>query len=132
MCAAAWLGRFALKSLLSSHFSSLLCAIAIFVQFLQLLDTRSRHRAPQTPLPEPRSDMQASTYYSIDVECVATGTDHNSRGVAQISLVVRTPMSAWLPRGAGAGLAGAHPDPPPPHHSHGMLTSCRTSMSRCC
>lgn len=28
-----------------------------------------------------------SKYYSIDVECVATGTDHNSRAVAQISLV---------------------------------------------
>lgn len=28
-------------------------------------------------------------YFSIDVECVATGTDHNSRAVAQISLVVR-------------------------------------------
>lgn len=26
-------------------------------------------------------------FYSIDVECVATGTDHNSRKVAQISLV---------------------------------------------
>jgi hypothetical protein len=26
-------------------------------------------------------------YYSIDVECVATGTDHNSRSVAQISLI---------------------------------------------
>lgn len=26
-------------------------------------------------------------YYSIDVECVATGTDHNSRAVAQIALV---------------------------------------------
>ncbi|CAD7701810.1 unnamed protein product [Ostreobium quekettii] len=26
-------------------------------------------------------------YFSIDVECVATGTDHNARGVGQISLV---------------------------------------------
>jgi RNA exonuclease 4 len=26
-------------------------------------------------------------YYSIDVECVATGTDHNSRAVGQIALV---------------------------------------------
>ncbi|KAL4445396.1 hypothetical protein ABPG77_011221 [Micractinium sp. CCAP 211/92] len=26
-------------------------------------------------------------YYSIDVECVATGTDHNARAVGQISLV---------------------------------------------
>jgi len=26
-------------------------------------------------------------YYSIDVECVAVGTDHNSRAVAQIALV---------------------------------------------
>lgn len=27
-------------------------------------------------------------YYSIDVECVATGASHNDRAVAQISLVV--------------------------------------------
>lgn len=33
----------------------------------------------QTPPP--------ATHYSIDVECVATGRDHNSRAVAQISLV---------------------------------------------
>jgi hypothetical protein len=31
---------------------------------------------------------QAGLYYSIDVEAVASGTDHNSRSVAQISLVV--------------------------------------------
>ncbi len=34
--------------------------------------------------------MQAgapASHYSIDVECVATGTDHNSRAVAQIALV---------------------------------------------
>ncbi len=30
----------------------------------------------------------AATHYSIDVECVATGTDHNSRSVAQFALVV--------------------------------------------
>jgi RNA exonuclease 4 len=29
----------------------------------------------------------AAEYYSIDVECVATGTDHNSRAVGQIALV---------------------------------------------
>jgi len=29
----------------------------------------------------------ASLYYSIDVECVATGADHNARDVGQISLV---------------------------------------------
>ncbi len=29
----------------------------------------------------------APIYYSIDVECVATGTDHNTRAVGQISLV---------------------------------------------
>jgi hypothetical protein len=27
------------------------------------------------------------TYYSIDVECVAVGTDHNSRAVGQVALV---------------------------------------------
>jgi len=29
-----------------------------------------------------------STHYCIDVECVATGTDHNARSVAQVALVV--------------------------------------------
>ena len=54
--------------------------------------------------------MQASMYYSIDVECVATGTDHNSRGVAQISLVVRplAPTSVLYAM-AGARRVGAHP-----------------------
>ena len=28
-----------------------------------------------------------SVYYSVDVECVATGTDHNARAVAQIAVV---------------------------------------------
>ena len=27
-------------------------------------------------------------YYSIDVECVATGSSHNARDVGQVSLVV--------------------------------------------
>jgi hypothetical protein len=31
--------------------------------------------------------QQGSPIYSIDVEAVATGTDHNSRAVAQISLI---------------------------------------------
>lgn len=31
--------------------------------------------------------LPAGPYYSIDVECVATGTDHNARHVAQIALV---------------------------------------------
>lgn len=31
---------------------------------------------------------QPASVFSIDVECVATGVDHNSRDVAQISLVV--------------------------------------------
>jgi len=33
--------------------------------------------------------------YSIDVECVATGTEHNARSVAQISLVVRSHTSFY-------------------------------------
>lgn len=33
--------------------------------------------------------LPPAIYYSIDVECVAVGTDHNARAVAQISLVVR-------------------------------------------
>jgi hypothetical protein len=28
-----------------------------------------------------------AAYYSIDVECVATGSDHHSRAVGQIALV---------------------------------------------
>lgn len=28
------------------------------------------------------------SHYSIDVECVATGIDHNSRSVAQVAVVV--------------------------------------------
>ena len=32
-------------------------------------------------------------YYALDVECVATGRDHNARAVAQIGLVV---SGAWL------------------------------------
>lgn len=30
---------------------------------------------------------QRAKYYAIDVEAVATGTDHNARSVAQISVV---------------------------------------------
>lgn len=33
------------------------------------------------------SNPYRTKYYSIDVEAVATGHDHNSRSVAQISLV---------------------------------------------
>ena len=33
--------------------------------------------------------LPPAMYYSIDVECVAVGADHNARAVAQISLVVR-------------------------------------------
>ena len=32
-------------------------------------------------------------YYALDVECVATGRDHNARAVAQIGLVV---SGAWV------------------------------------
>jgi hypothetical protein len=33
--------------------------------------------------------LPPAMYYSVDVECVAVGVDHNARAVAQISLVVR-------------------------------------------
>jgi len=33
--------------------------------------------------------------FSIDVECVAVGHDHNARSVAQISLVVRVVAMPW-------------------------------------
>ena len=35
-----------------------------------------------------QTSLPPATHYSIDVECVATGVDHNARDVAQISLVV--------------------------------------------
>jgi hypothetical protein len=41
---------------------------------------------PRPPPPQPQLQAPA-LYYSIDVECVATGADHNSRAVAQIALV---------------------------------------------
>lgn len=39
------------------------------------------------PLPQ-------ATHFSIDVECVATGVDHNARSVAQFSLVV-SQLTSW-------------------------------------
>jgi hypothetical protein len=36
-----------------------------------------------------QQSVAPATHFSIDVECVATGRDHNARAVAQISLVVR-------------------------------------------
>lgn len=50
------------------------------------------------------SDHTVSSYsvnytmiFSIDVECVAVGNDHNARSVAQISLVVRLVAMQLLP-----------------------------------
>ncbi|EFJ47269.1 hypothetical protein VOLCADRAFT_117954 [Volvox carteri f. nagariensis] len=31
--------------------------------------------------------IQSSKYFAVDVECVATGTDHNARSVAQVAIV---------------------------------------------
>lgn len=43
---------------------------------------------PPAPLAYPHQPLpNDSVYYSIDVECVATGTTHNARAVGQISLV---------------------------------------------
>ncbi|GBF98549.1 small RNA degrading nuclease [Raphidocelis subcapitata] len=39
------------------------------------------------PPPPAASAPPPALYYSIDVECVATGRDHNTRSVAQIALV---------------------------------------------
>lgn len=49
---------------------------------------RSAPQQPQNSYP-PQQPGPAPTgpHYSIDVECVATGTDHNSRDVGQISLI---------------------------------------------
>jgi RNA exonuclease 4 len=44
-----------------------------------------RHSA--APLPVVIDLPQGTMVYSIDVECVATGTLHNDRSIAQISLV---------------------------------------------
>ena len=47
----------------------------------------------QTAMPSPKKQQQfqqqnyVATYFSIDVECVATGNEHNARDVAQIALV---------------------------------------------
>ena len=35
----------------------------------------------------PPSNPYVATHFSIDVECVATGKEHNARAVAQIALV---------------------------------------------
>lgn len=46
-----------------------------------------------------------ATYYSIDVECVATGTDHNSRAVGQIALVDQyEQVTKLLPAAAGLSM----------------------------
>ena len=47
-----------------------------------------RHTRPTRRAMFPVAQLPPAQYYSIDVECVATGTDHNSRAVGQISLVV--------------------------------------------
>jgi hypothetical protein len=50
-------------------------------------------------------------YYSIDVECVATGADHNSRAVAQIALVdqyEQVSLASHRPQRA-AGSTTPHP-----------------------
>ena len=44
-------------------------------------------------MPSPKKQQRfqqqnyVATYFSIDVECVATGNEHNARDVAQIALV---------------------------------------------
>jgi hypothetical protein len=47
------------------------------------------------PMGVPPPVLPPPAFFSIDVECVATGTDHNSRDVGQISLVV-SPFIAVL------------------------------------
>ena len=50
------------------------------------------------PIPDTlaKAFSQPSSVFSIDVECVATGLDHNARDVAQISLVVISHNTAFL------------------------------------
>lgn len=72
---------------------------------------------PQQQLPND------SIFYSIDVECVATGIKHNARSVGQISLVVRANLSStssWMkgpsPQGSSltVGVSVAHQTKFPP------------------
>jgi hypothetical protein len=46
-----------------------------------------RGRKQQQQQQQQQQGYYPSLYYSVDVECVATGTDHNARAVAQIALV---------------------------------------------
>lgn len=48
-----------------------------------------------------QQSYEPATYYSIDVECVATGTDHNSRSVGQIALVDQYERVGGRTAGAG-------------------------------
>ena len=43
-----------------------------------------------------QTSLPLATHYSIDVECVATGVDHNAREVAQISLVVNVLLTTGV------------------------------------
>lgn len=62
---------------------------------------------------------QASKYYAVDVECVATGVDHNARGVAQVAIVDEY-MNLLLVRVMGKVLKAqpqrAQPTSPPLRH----------------
>lgn len=62
------------------------------------------------PSPDPPHAKPQAAFYCIDVECVATGADHNARAVGQISLVV----------GGGGGSRG------PPVGTHG---GCRSAAA---
>lgn len=42
--------------------------------------------------------MNQAFYFAIDVECIASGVEHNSRAVAQISLVVSILFHSLQPR----------------------------------
>lgn len=52
----------------------------------------------------PSPSGSSGPFYSIDVECVATGTDHNTRSLAQLALVDQH-MNVLLVRTAN-GMGG--------------------------
>lgn len=62
--------------------SSLTVAAQQTRQGISVVVKRGKHQVPGL-----LEMAQAGPFYSIDVECIATGTGHHDRAVAQISLV---------------------------------------------
>ncbi len=70
--------------------------VKMFQSQQQMMQQQQMMMQQQQPVP--------TQYYSIDIECVATGRDHNSRAVAQISLIDQYErVSKRLSSGEGGG-----------------------------